>query len=157
MVEIERKFLVKSSDFKAKAYDNSRIKQGYLNSDSERTIRIRIRGDEAYITIKGKSSENGLSRFEWEKGISIPEAEALLELCEPGMIDKSRYLVDVEGHIYEVDEFYGENEGLLLAEIELESEEEEFKRPDWLGEEVTGDQKYYNSLLSKNPYSNWKK
>jgi len=157
MLEIERKFLVRSTDFKTQAFESSRIKQGYLNSDAERTTRIRIRGKEAYITVKGKSSENGMSRFEWEKEISQTEAEALLKLCEPGIIDKARFLVDVEGHIYEVDEFYGENKGLLLAEIELESEDENFSKPDWLGEEVTGDQKYYNSLLSKNPYINWKK
>ena len=156
MLEIERKFLVKSAEFKTHAFDSSRIKQGYLNSDPERTVRVRIRDTEAYITVKGKSSESGLSRFEWEKQIPLEEAESLLEICESGMIDKSRFLVDVEGHIYEVDEFYGENKGLLLAEIELESEDEKFTKPDWLGEEVTGDQKYYNSLLAKNPFNNWK-
>jgi len=155
MLEIERKFLVRSLAFKALAFNSSRIKQGYLNSDVERTTRIRVRDKKAFITVKGKSSENGMSRFEWEKKIEISEAESLLMLCEPGIIDKSRYLVDVDGHTFEVDVFYGENKGLLLAEIELNSEEENFTKPNWLGEEVTGNNKYYNSYLSKHPYVHW--
>lgn len=155
MLEIERKFLVRSLAFKALAFNSSRIKQGYLNSDVERTTRIRVRDKEAFITVKGKSSENGMSRFEWEKQIEISEAESLLILCEPGIIDKSRFLVDVDRHTFEVDVFYGENEGLLLAEIELNSEDENFTKPNWLGEEVTGNNKYYNSYLSKHPYLHW--
>jgi CYTH domain-containing protein len=155
MIEIERKFLVKSDDFKSEAYQKKRIVQGYLNSDSERTVRIRINAEEAFITVKGKSSTNGMSRFEWEKKIPVEEAKELLKLCEPGVIEKTRHLVKAEDHTYEIDEFYGENEGLTIAEIELSSENSKFEKANWLGEEVTGDIRYYNSYLSKNPYKNW--
>jgi adenylate cyclase len=107
------------------------------------------------MTVKGISSQSGVSRFEWEKEIPVNEARELINICEPGVIDKVRHLVDVGEHIFEVDEFYGDNEGLVLAEIELSTEEEEFARPDWLGEEVTGDIRYYNSMLMKNPYKGW--
>ncbi|MDX1428039.1 MAG: CYTH domain-containing protein [Salegentibacter mishustinae] len=155
MQEIERKFLVVSEDFKNEAFKNSRIKQGFLNTDPERTVRLRITGDKAFITIKGKSSKNGLSRFEWEKEIDIDEAEALFELCEPGIIEKTRYLVKAGDFVFEIDEFYGENEGLKVAEIELNKETDTFEKPQWLGREVTGEIKYYNSQLSKKPYKNW--
>jgi len=155
MQEIERKFLVVSEDFKNEAFKNSRIKQGFLNSDPERTVRLRITGDKAFLTIKGKSSKNGLSRFEWEKEIDINEAEALFELCEPGIIEKTRYLVKAGDFVFEIDEFYGENEGLKVAEIELNKETDTFEKPQWLGREVTGEIKYYNSQLSKKPYKNW--
>ncbi|WP_282017105.1 CYTH domain-containing protein [Salegentibacter mishustinae] len=155
MQEIERKFLVISEDFKNEAFKNSRIKQGFLNTDPERTVRLRITGDKAFITIKGKSSKNGLSRFEWEKEIDIDEAEALFELCEPGIIEKTRYLVKTGDFVFEIDEFYGENEGLKVAEIELNKETDTFEKPQWLGREVTGEVKYYNSQLSKNPFKNW--
>ncbi|WBL25830.1 CYTH domain-containing protein [Zunongwangia sp. HGR-M22] len=155
MVEIERKFLVNSEDFKKVAYNKSRIQQGFLNTNPERTVRIRIKDEEAYITVKGKNNEAGLTRFEWEKQIDKNEAEELLKLCEPGMIDKTRFLVKSDAHTFEVDEFYGENEGLIVAEVELLSEKENFKKPDWLGDEVTGQAKYYNSQLIKNPYKNW--
>lgn len=155
MTEIERKFLVKSNAFKSDSYQNTRIVQGFLNTHPERTVRIRINGEEAFLTVKGKSSENGLSRFEWEKEIEVEEAENLLTLCEPGIIEKDRYLVEVENHIFEVDDFHGQNEGLVVAEIELNAEEDTFSRPLWLGEEVTGDIRYYNSQLSKKPYLNW--
>lgn len=155
MQEIERKFLVVSEDFKNEAFKNSRIKQGFLNTDPERTVRLRITGDKAFITIKGKSSKNGLSRFEWEKEIDIDEAEALFELCEPGIIEKTRYLVKAGDFVFEIDEFYGENEGLKVAEIELNKETDTFEKPHWLGREVTGEIKYYNSQLSKKPYKNW--
>jgi|TARA_Y100000588_G_C14119812_1_gene866807 CYTH domain-containing protein len=155
MQEIERKFLVVSEDFKNEAFKNSRIKQGFLNTDPERTVRLRIIGDKAFITIKGKSSKNGLSRFEWEKEIDIHEAEALFELCEPGIIEKTRYLVKAGDFVFEIDEFYGENEGLKVAEIELNKETDTFEKPQWLGREVTGEVKYYNSQLSKNPFKNW--
>lgn len=155
MQEIERKFLVVSEDFKNEAFKNSRIKQGFLNTDPERTVRLRIIGDKAFITIKGKSSKNGLSRFEWEKEIDIDEAEALFELCEPGIIEKTRYLVKAGDFVFEIDEFYGENEGLKVAEIELNKETDTFEKPQWLGREVTGEVKYYNSQLSKNPFKNW--
>lgn len=156
MTEIEKKFLVLSDIFKDEASAKKRIVQGYLCSHPDRTVRVRTKGDKAFITIKGRSSESGMSRFEWEKEISVEDAEALIPLCEPGVIEKTRYEVDLGGHTFEVDEFYGDNEGLLLAEVELESEEEEFERPDWLGEEVTGDTRYYNAQLSKQPYKTWK-
>tara|TARA_B100002003_G_C14048989_1_gene505281 strand:+ start:83 stop:550 length:468 start_codon:yes stop_codon:yes gene_type:complete len=155
MVEIERKFLVKNEDFKAEFYQKNRITQGFLNTDPLRTVRIRIKDETAFLTVKGKNNEAGLSRFEWEKEIDKTEAEALLKLCEPGMIDKTRFLVKSASHIFEVDEFYGENEGLIVAEVELASETENFEKPKWLGQEVTGDPKYYNSQLSKNPYKSW--
>lgn len=155
MQEIERKFLVVSEDFKNEAFKNFSIKQGFLNTDPERTVRLRITGDKAFITIKGKSSKNGLSRFEWEKKIDVKEAEALFELCEPGIIEKTRYLVKAGDFVFEIDEFYGENEGLKVAEIELNKETDTFEKPQWLGTEVTGEVKYYNSQLSKNPFKNW--
>ena len=156
MIEIERKFLVDSTNFKNEAYTSYSIKQGFLNKDKNRTVRVRIKEDTGYITVKGRSSENGLSRFEWEKEISLKDAEQLLNLCEKTIIDKTRYEVKCNTHIYEIDEFYGANKGLIIAEIELNSETEAFETPDWLGKEVTCDPKYYNSQLSKNPYNNWK-
>lgn len=155
MTEIERKFLVSSSEFKQDATNHTRIIQGYLSSVPERTVRVRIKGKQAFLTIKGKSNETGMSRFEWEKEIPVPEAEALLKLCEPGSIEKVRYEVPFKDHLFEVDEFFGDNEGLLLAEIELSKEEEVFEKPSWLGEEVTGNKMYYNSYLSKFPYKEW--
>lgn len=157
MQEIERKFLVNSGDFKKHAKRSTRIIQGYLNSHPERTVRVRIKGNEAWLTIKGKSSDSGLSRFEFEKQIEVGEAESLLKLCEPGRIEKLRHEIPNGGHLFEVDEFGGDNEGLVLAEIELGSENEHFEMPNWLGAEVTGDKKYYNSQLVKEPYKNWKK
>lgn len=155
-LEIERKFLVKA-DFKSNAYASIRIVQGYLSSVPERAVRVRIKGDRAYLTIKGIGNNAGLTRYEWEKEISVSDAEDLLKLCEPGIIDKVRHLVKSGEHIFEVDEFHGENEGLTIAEIELTDENEHFNRPDWLGEEVTGDNKYYNASLIKNPYNKWVK
>lgn len=154
-VEIERKFLVKNDDFKKETYQQKKIKQGYLNSDKNRTVRIRIADDNAFITIKGKSNQAGTTRFEWEKEINITEAEQLLLLCEPSIIDKTRFLVKKGTHTFEIDEFYGDNEGLIIVEIELNSENENFHKPAWLEKEVTGDSKYYNSNLSKNPFKNW--
>lgn len=152
--EIERKFLV-TGDFKSLATKSTRITQGYLSSVPERTVRVRVKGDKGYITIKGIGNESGASRFEWEKEISTDDAVALLKICEPGVIDKTRYLVPVAQHTFEVDEFYGENEGLTVAEVELGEEDEAFHKPEWLGEEVTGDVKYYNSMLMKHPYTKW--
>ena len=142
--EIEKKFLV-VGDFRQSVRKATRITQGYQSSVPERTVRVRVKGDKGYITIKGKGSESGASRFEWEKEIPVEEVMELLKICEPGVIDKTRYLVDV-----------GDNEGLTVAEVELGSEDEAFERPQWLGQEVTGDMKYYNSMLIKNPYKNWK-
>jgi CYTH domain-containing protein len=154
-LEIERKFLVKNNDFKKESYQKTTIKQGYLNSDKNRTVRIRVTDEKAFITIKGKSNSAGTTRFEWEKEIDKTEAEQLLLLCEPSIIDKTRFLVKNEHHIFEVDEFYGDNKGLIVAEIELVSENESFKKPNWLGKEVTGDLKYYNSSISKFPFKEW--
>jgi len=152
--EIEKKFLV-AGDFKAGAKKETRITQGYLSSVPERTVRVRVKGDKGFITIKGIGNESGASRFEWEKEIPVDEVNDLLKICEPGVIDKTRYLVDSGNHTFEVDEFYAENEGLIVAEVELSDENEEFVKPEWLGEEVTGDVKYFNSMLMKNPYKNW--
>ena len=153
--EIERKFLVKG-DFKSEAFKATRITQGYLSSVPERTVRVRVKGDKGFITIKGIGNASGASRYEWEKEIPVEEVKELLLICEPGVIDKTRYLVKVGEFTFEVDEFYGDNEGLTVAEVELPDENAAFERPDWLGEEVTGDPRYYNSMLMKNPFKNWK-
>ena len=153
--EIEKKFLV-AGEFKESAKKATRITQGYLSSVPERTVRVRVKGEKGYITVKGIGNDSGASRFEWEKEIPVEDVRDLLKICEPGVIDKTRYLVDCDGHTFEVDEFYGDNEGLVVAEVEISDENEAFTRPSWLGEEVTGDKKYYNSMLMKNPYKNWK-
>lgn len=155
MIEIERKFLVNSNAFKTEAFAQNRIAQGYLSSVPGRTVRVRIKGNKGFLTIKGASNESGVSRFEWEKEIPEDEAKALLKLCEEGVIDKTRFEVKMGDHIFEIDEFFGENEGLIIAEIELKSETEDFEKPSWLGKEVTNDIRYYNSYLSKNPYKKW--
>ena len=152
--EIERKFLVKG-DFKKDAVKQTRITQGYLSSVPERTVRVRVKGEKGYITIKGIGSESGASRYEWEKEIPVAEVKELLKICEPGVIDKTRYEVPMGNFVFEVDEFYGENQGLIVAEIELKSESDKFEKPQWLGQEVTGDAKYYNSMLMKKPYTKW--
>lgn len=153
--EIEHKFKVKSDAYKAFSTKAIRITQGYLSSVPERTVRVRLKGDEAFLTIKGGSNKSGTTRFEWEKAIAVADAEQLLTLCEKGVIDKTRYLVPCGELCFEVDEFYGDNEGLVIAEIELPSENTPFERPEWLGEEVTNEACYYNAMLSKNPYRNW--
>jgi CYTH domain-containing protein len=156
-IEIERKFLLSSNDFKKVAHQKSYIKQGFLNSNKQRVVRVRIKEEEAFLTIKGPSNLTGTTRFEWEKQIDKQEAEALFALCETGIIEKYRYLVKEGDHTFEIDEFLGDNEGLLIAEIELIDEKENFGKPLWLGKEVTGVIKYYNSNLSKNPYKKWVK
>ena len=153
--EIERKFLVKG-DFKSKAFLEIPIVQGYLSAVPERTVRVRIKGEKGFLTIKGKANDSGLTRFEWEQEIPFGEARELLQLCEPELIDKSRFLVKSGRHTFEVDEFHGANKGLVLAEIELACEDEPFEKPSWLGEEVTGCVQYYNAMLAKNPFSLWK-
>lgn len=155
MVEIERKFLVLSGSYKKEAATQKRIVQGYLNSNPERTVRVRIKGDQGFLTIKGKSNDAGTIRMEWEKEIPLSDAEQLLTLCEKGAIDKIRYEIKSGIHTFEVDEFFGDNEGLTVAEIELSDENEAFEKPSWLGKEVTGDQRYYNSQLSNNPFKSW--
>ncbi len=155
-MEIERKFLVKKdSDFKAQAYAHDRIKQGYICSGHGRTVRVRLRGDRGYLTIKGPSRDGGLSRYEFEKEIAVEEAEQLFALCEPGVVDKTRYLVKSGSHTFEVDQFYGDNEGLVMAEVELSAPDEPFEKPDFIGEEVTGDRRYYNSYLTRHPFQSW--
>ena len=156
MVEIERKFLVKSMVFKAEAKNSERISQGFLNTDPKRTVRVRIKGNTGFITVKGLSNSSGTSRFEWEKKIALQEAEALLTLCEPEIVEKKRFKIPVGDHVFEVDEFYGMNQGLVIAEVELMNEDEFFIRPEWLGKEITGDIKYYNSNLSTKPFKTWK-
>lgn len=153
-LEIERKFLV-CGDFKIGAVSSTRIRQAYINQAGGRTVRVRIRDEKAYLTIKGPSADGGLSRFEWEIEIPVADAEQLLELRVTAVIDKRRYLVPFDGHTFEVDEFYGDNEGLVMAEVELSTPDETFGRPDWLGEEVTGDRRYYNSHLARHPYKEW--
>lgn len=155
MIEIERKFLVRNDSFKKEAFAKNHIAQGYLSSVPERTVRVRIKSEKGFLTIKGASNDSGLSRFEWEKEIPISEAKSLLLLCEKGVIDKTRFEIKKGNHVFEVDEFYNDNEGLIVAEIELDSENDTFEIPDWLGKEVTGDIRYYNAYLSKNPFKNW--
>lgn len=155
MIEIERKFLVLSNEFIKAAFSKKRIVQGYLNSHPERTVRIRIKGDKGFLTIKGKGNETGTTRLEWEKEISVEDAEKLLLLCENGLIDKVRHEIQVGKHVFEVDVFSGENEGLIIAEIELESEDEIFEKPSWLGKEVTNDVHFYNAYISNHPFKSW--
>lgn len=152
--EIERKFLV-DGEYKSKAYASSRIVQGYICSARGRTVRIRIRDDKGYLTIKGPADASGISRYEWEKEIPLDEARDLMKICELGAIDKTRYLVRSGRHVFEVDEFYGENEGLVIAEVELSSPDEPFEKPDFIGQEVTGDARYYNAQLMRHPYKDW--
>ena len=154
-IEIERKFLVNSTGYRQMAASMSRIRQGYICRESGRTVRIRIRDGRGFLTIKGPST-NGMARFEFEKEISLSDAEQLFELCQPGVIDKTRYLVNMpDGHVFEVDEFYGENVGLVIAEVELSSEDEPFEIPPFIDREVTGDRRYYNSHLTANPFTTW--
>lgn len=155
-LEIERKFLVKG-DFKQFAHKQERIVQAYISDNPEHSVRIRLKGENAFLTIKGKSSKDGLVRIEWEKEISLSDFDELFKLCIPdNQIDKTRYYIKAEELTFEVDEFYGKNEGLFVAEIELPDEKTTFEKPDWLGKEVTGDTRYYNSQLSKHPYTKWK-
>jgi CYTH domain-containing protein len=156
MIEIERKYLVNSKGYRSLAYSKTHIIQGFLNSHPDRVVRIRIADDNAFLTVKGRSSSSGTTRFEWEKKIPVSEAELLLELCEKEILEKIRYCVKTGNHIIEVDEFLGSNEGLVVAEIESENVNDNIEVPAWLGLEVTGDIKYYNSQLSKYPFNEWK-
>ena len=155
-VEIERKFLVRKGDaYKRVAFSCTHIQQGYIPAEGA-TVRVRVRDDHAYLTIKSRSQDGGLSRYEFEKEITLDEASHLMELCEPGIIDKTRYLVASGKHVFEVDEFYGENEGLVMAEVELQSEDEPFVKPDFIADEVTADRRFYNSSLRRSPFSAWR-
>jgi CYTH domain-containing protein len=154
--EIERKFLVNGEAYRTQAFAHSRIMQGYISSQHGRTVRVRIRDDKGYLTIKGPSDAAGMSRYEWEKEIPLDEARQLMMLCEPGLIDKTRYLVKSGHHTFEVDEFYGENQGLVMAEVELAAVDEPYVKPAFIGQEVTGDVRYYNSYLKAHPYSTWR-
>ena len=155
-LEIERKFLVLDDSYKHEAFSKSHILQGYICSGRGKTVRIRIRDDRAYITIKGPSLDGGLSRYEFEQEIPLDDARQLMKLCEPGTIDKTRWLVKSGQHTFEVDEFFGDNEGLVMAEVELAYEDEPYEKPDFIGKEVTGDRRYYNGHLRSNPYKLWK-
>lgn len=152
--EIERKFLVKG-EFRNEAVKAFRIIQGYLSSIPERTVRVRLKGDRGFITVKGSGNESGITRFEWEREIPFTEAKELLKICEPGIIDKTRYEVRHGGHLFEIDVFSGDNAGLVIAEVELATENEYFEMPAWLGKEITGEQRYYNAALKDNPFSRW--
>ena len=155
-LEIERKFLVRKGDaYKRAAFSNSHIQQGYIPADGA-TVRVRTRDDKAFLTIKGKSVNGGMTRYEFEKEITLDEARSLLKLCKGGVIDKQRWLVKSGNHTFEVDEFFGDNAGLVMAEVELSSEDEAYEKPDFIGIEVTGDRRFYNSHLLTNPFSNWK-
>ena len=155
-LEIERKFLVKKGGaYKRAAFSSSRIKQGYIPAEGA-TVRIRVRDDKAFLTIKARSVNGGMTRYEFEKEITLDEADHLLALCRGGMIDKRRWLVKSGTHIFEVDEFYGANEGLVMAEVELATEDDPFERPDFIGMEVTGDKRFYNSHMLANPFSAWR-
>ncbi len=156
--EIERKFLVHKTDgrYKTEAFASSHICQGYICDGKRPTVRVRIRDGKGYITIKGKSDKKGLSRYEFEKEISLEEAQQLMRLCMPELIDKTRYLVRSGSHVFEIDEFYGSNAGLVMAEVELSYEDEPYEKPDFIGDEVTGDKRFNNSSLRKNPFSLWR-
>lgn len=155
MIEIERKFTLKNTNFLLSVANVFKISQGYLSSLPERTVRVRTKNDKGFITVKGKSSENGTSRFEWEKEIDFKEAIQLLSLCEDFIIEKTRYEVKYENHVFEIDVFSGQNEGLMIAEVEIQSELENVLLPDWVDKEVTGDERYYNAYLSNHPYQSW--
>ncbi|MDR2384573.1 MAG: CYTH domain-containing protein [Tannerella sp.] len=154
-MEIERKFLVKDNSFMEAAFKKKHIRQGFICADRERSVRIRIAGNEAYLTIKNASDERGWSRYEFEIPLSSENAREMIKLCLPEIIEKVRHYVEYKGHTWEVDVFFGENEGLTVAEIELESENDTFELPAWIDREVSGDARYYNAVLSKNPYSKW--
>lgn len=153
--EIERKFRVKNTTFLQETTSKFKIVQGYLNSNPDRTVRIRLKENKAFITVKGKSNDAGTTRFEWEKEINYTEAEQLIQLCEDFIIEKTRYEVTYLNQLFEIDIFEGKNKGLIIAEIELESPNQKVVFPDWLGKEVTGDVRFYNAYLSKNPYTAW--
>ena len=152
--EIERKFLV-CGEFMDKGTESTEIVQGYLSSSPGNTVRVRVRNGKGYITVKGKAGVSGIERYEWEMEIPVSDARELLKVCEPFPVEKTRYLVPYGGHIFEVDVFHGENSGLVMAEIELDSADEAFEKPPWLGEEVSFDPRYFNAALAAKPYNRW--
>ena len=154
-LEIERKFLVLNDSYKSESYSHSHIIQGYICSDEARTVRVRIRDERAFITIKGPTPEGGLACYEFEKEITFEDGKKLMRLCEPGIIDKVRWLVKSGNHTFEVDEFFGDNEGLVMAEVELSAVNESVEIPSFIGEEVTGDSRYFNTYLRLHPYRTW--
>ncbi|MDR2823785.1 MAG: CYTH domain-containing protein [Prevotellaceae bacterium] len=154
-IEIERKFLLNNDDYKSFIIKSLPIIQGYISAEKGRSVRVRRKGDKAYLTIKGAANKNGISRFEWECEISVEDADELFCLCQYGIINKTRHIVPSGKHVIEIDEFHGDNAGLVMAEIELESENEQYEKPAWLGREVTGDFHYYNSYLAKMPFKMW--
>ena len=154
-LEIERKFLVLDDSYKHEAFSKSHIQQGYICSERGRTVRIRIKDNRAYLTIKGPSENGGLTRYEFEREIPLEDGQQMMQLCEPGIIDKTRWLVKSGNHTFEVDEFFGDNEGLVVAEVELSYEDEPYKKPHFIGKEVTGDRRYYNSQLRLCPFQKW--
>ena len=156
MIEIERKFLVKDQSYENEVVTSRAIKQGFLSTDPNRTVRIRVEETRGFITVKGISTDGGVSRFEWENPLSKAAAEALFKLCLPGKIEKTRHVVSVGSHLFEVDVFGGDNQGLIVAEVELSDPNQAFEKPAWLGVEVTGENKYYNASLSQHPYKDWK-
>lgn len=156
-LEIERKFLVKGNDYRNEAYKYYDMVQGYIAHENGRSVRIRITNTESLITIKGPTDAKGMSRYEWNHTIDKRDAVELMELCQGSKIEKRRYLVHSGPHVFEIDEFHGESEGLVIAEVELTSENEVFQKPDFIGDEVTGDKRYYNAHLTRDPYKNWKK
>lgn len=156
-LEIERKFLVKGNDYRNEAYKYYDMVQGYIAHENGRSVRIRITNTESLITIKGPTDAKGMSRYEWNHTIDKRDAVELMELCQGSKIEKRRYLIHSGPHVFEIDEFHGENEGLVIAEVELTSENEVFQKPDFIGDEVTGDKRYYNAHLTRDPYKNWKK
>ena len=153
--EIERKFLV-SGVYKTQSFESLNIKQGYLSLAGSHVVRVRVKGEKGYLTIKTSMEEGTIARKEWEYEIPVHDAEEMLQICADAIVDKTRYLIKVGNHIFEVDEFYGDNEGLVIAEVELKQEDEWFEKPDWLGKEVTGEVRYYNSYLSMHPYREWR-
>ena len=155
MIEIERKFLVKSDEYRSDAFKVQLLSQAYLNNNPEKSVRVRIVDNEGFITIKGPSYDGGLSRFEWEKKISIEEAVELMKLCGDQLILKKRYFVKHNKIILEVDEFLNNNKGLVVAEVELKTASQKIVLPDWIAEEITGINKYYNLSLVTNPFNSW--
>jgi len=154
--EIERKFLVVSNTWRDAVTKSTRIEQGYLSADRERAVRVRVKGERAFLTIKGGAKAGGIERLEFEYEVPVEDAATMIaELCQPGTIKKVRHLVEVEGHTFEVDVFEGDNAGLIIAELELTSVDQPFPRPGWLGEEVSHDARYLNARLAKQPYNTW--